>query len=100
MDGRQSAVALLAALIMVPRIGLAHPAEPARPVDPARYSGRWFEIARFPNLFERGPDCSAPTADFDTSADGGLKVVQVCRKGSPSGAPRTYRATGRILAPA
>lgn len=73
--------------------------EPVKPVEVARYAGRWFEIARYPNLFERGADCSAPTAEFGGESAAALTVVQTCHKGSPDGPVRTYRASGRVIDP-
>ncbi len=35
---------------------------PAKPVDVSRYLGRWFEIARYDNSFQR--DCEAVTAEI------------------------------------
>lgn len=52
-------------------------------VDLTRYSGRWYEIARFPNRFEEG--CFGVTADYSLNPDGSVKVVNTCRKGALSG---------------
>ena len=46
--------------------------------DLARYLGKWYEIARFPNLFERG--CVGVTADYSMRDDGKVRVVNTCRK--------------------
>lgn len=47
-------------------------------VDVDRYAGRWFEIARFPNNFERG--CAGVTAEYARREDGRLSVVNTCRE--------------------
>ena len=52
-------------------------------VDLERYVGRWYEIARFPNSFER--DCQAVTATYSKNADGSIKVLNACRKGALTG---------------
>lgn len=52
--------------------------EPAKPVDLKRYLGRWYEIARYDQLFERG--CEAATADYSLGGDGRINVVNRCRK--------------------
>src|SRR5271170_5696097 len=67
--------------------------EPTKPVDPRRYVGRWFEIARLPNKLQVG--CQAPTADWIKQDDGSFSVVQTCRQGSPSGPLKIWRAAGR-----
>jgi apolipoprotein D and lipocalin family protein len=79
--------------------GAASPPEPTKPVDLARYLGRWYEIARVPNQFEKGADCEAPTADYEQDPNGQISVVQICHRGSPSGAETVYHAAGHILDP-
>ena len=57
--------------------GIAAP-EPARPVDLKRYLGRWYEIARYEQRFERG--CEGVTADYNMRMDGTIDVLNRCRK--------------------
>jgi len=46
-------------------------------VDLDRYVGRWYEIARFPNRFQK--DCSGPaTADYALQANGRVQVTNRC----------------------
>jgi apolipoprotein D and lipocalin family protein len=52
-------------------------------VDIDRYLGRWYEIARYDHSFERG--CTGVTATYSKNADGSIKVVNACRKGSLTG---------------
>jgi apolipoprotein D and lipocalin family protein len=48
-------------------------------VDLARYSGRWYEIARLPNRFEK--KCAdSVTATYTLRSDGKVDVVNRCRK--------------------
>jgi apolipoprotein D and lipocalin family protein len=46
-------------------------------VDLSRYTGRWFEIARYPNRFERKCDSNA-TATYSLRSDGKISVVNSC----------------------
>ena len=47
-------------------------------VDLARYAGRWYEIARLPNRFQR--KCSSDTiAMYSLRGDGKITVVNECR---------------------
>lgn len=63
---------------------------PVPHVDLARYAGRWHEIARFPNRFQA--KCAAETtADYTLLPDGGIRVVNTCRKADSS----LTRAEGR-----
>lgn len=52
--------------------------EPAKTVDLQRYLGRWFEIARYEQSFQKG--CEGVTADYSLRDDGSLLVVNRCRK--------------------
>jgi apolipoprotein D and lipocalin family protein len=48
-------------------------------VDLARYSGTWYEIARYPNWFQR--KCSCDTgATYTLRPDGKVSVVNACRR--------------------
>ena len=77
----------------------AGPSPPTRAVDLPRYLGRWYEIARTPNRFEKGDGCEGATADYAQDAKGDMTVVQTCHKGSANGAESVYRASARILDP-
>jgi apolipoprotein D and lipocalin family protein len=44
--------------------------------DPARYAGRWYEIARFPVPFQSG--CQGAVAEYGPPADGVLSVRNLC----------------------
>jgi apolipoprotein D and lipocalin family protein len=68
-------VAVLAGLLAT--MPAAPPLETVRHVDLNRYTGRWFEIARYPNRFER--KCARDvTAEYSTKADGTIRVVNAC----------------------
>jgi apolipoprotein D and lipocalin family protein len=46
-------------------------------VDLQRYLGRWYEIARLPNRFQKG--CAGSTADYALREDGEISVINSCR---------------------
>ncbi len=79
--------------LVVALAALDTPRAPVRPVpevDLARYAGRWYEVARFPNWFEK--KCVAETtADYTLLPDGGIRVVNACRTADG----RISRAEGR-----
>lgn len=56
----------------------ARPLTTAQSVDLERYLGRWYEIARFPNGFEK--DCVGVTATYSRNTDGTIRVINRCRK--------------------
>jgi apolipoprotein D and lipocalin family protein len=48
-------------------------------LDLNRYAGKWYEIARYPNRFEK--KCSSDiTAQYSLLPDGKIKVVNSCRQ--------------------
>jgi len=60
-------------------------------VDLDRYVGKWYEIASFPQRFQRG--CTATTATYSLREDGEIDVLNECRKGGFDG--EQSRAKGR-----
>jgi apolipoprotein D and lipocalin family protein len=66
------------------------PLEVVGEFDLDRYLGRWYEIASFPQRFQRG--CVATTATYSRRDDGRIGVVNECRDGSFDGELR--RADG------
>lgn len=52
-------------------------------VDLKRYIGKWFEISRYYNKFQKG--CVATTATYSIREDGDIKVLNECRQESLDG---------------
>ncbi len=71
------------------------PLTTASAVDIDRYLGRWYEIARLPNSFEK--DCEGVTADYALRDDGLIRVTNSCRQGSPSGVLKVSNGRARIV---
>lgn len=99
-------VAVAGALLTAARLRSTHPVgnpavpQPAKGVSINRYVGRWYEIARYEQRFERG--CSNVTADYALRDDGKLQVVNSCRRSDGSlriarGAARTVSASNAKL---
>ncbi len=64
-------------------------------VDLGRYVGTWYEIAAFPQRFQRG--CTATTATYTLRPDGDLDVLNSCRKGALEGEERSARGRARVV---
>lgn len=64
-------------------------------VDLARYTGTWYEIARFPHSFQEG--CIGSTATYTLRDDGKIGVVNQCRKGSAGGELSSAKGTAWIV---
>ncbi len=47
-------------------------------VDLDRYLGKWYEIAKYPNRFQRG--CDEATAEYAKLPSGDIEVHNTCRK--------------------
>ena len=81
----------LAAVSMVDR---KDDLEVVQSVDLSRYAGRWYEIARLPNSFQK--KCAgAVTADYTMREDGKLEVLNQCRK--PSGEYAKAKGEAKIV---
>lgn len=64
-------------------------------VELGRYVGTWYEIASFPQRFQRG--CTATTATYTLRDDGDLDVLNRCRKGSLNGEEKSARGRARVV---
>ena len=62
-------------------------------VDPHRYSGTWYEIARYKNWFQRNCQ-SDTTANYSLRADGKIDIVNTCRE--TNGKMKTARGTAKV----
>ena len=73
------------------------PMQSVERVEIARYLGLWFEIARFPNRFEKG--CTGVTADYNLRDDGRISVTNTCYQGALDGAEEVAQGSARVVAP-
>ena len=64
-------------------------------VDIERYLGTWYEIARYPNWFQK--KCVAVTADYSLRDDGKIRVVNACRKGSLDGPVKSIEGKAWVV---
>ena len=65
--------------------------------DLDRYLGKWYEIARFPNRFEKG--CEGVTAEYALRADGKVSVLNTCRVGAPDGEVKQADGQAKVVGP-
>lgn len=75
----------LVGIVLASVVTMAQP-QPIRPVghvDLQRYAGRWFEIAKYPNRFQK--DCVSETsAEYAVRDDGRVTVTNRCRQADGS----------------
>ncbi len=67
--------------------------QPAKAVELERYMGRWYEYGRYEAAFQKG--CEAVTADYALTKDGGISVLNRCRKGRVDSKASITKAKGK-----
>lgn len=93
----------LAAAALASLCSFAVAAEPLQAIpslDVPRYLGTWYEIAKYPNRFQR--ECKSSTAaQYSRASDGTVTVTNRCRRadGSISEAVGTARQVGPATSP-
>ena len=63
----------------------------------AQMMGRWYEVARVPNVIQNG--CQAGASDW-VAQSWGFAVVQSCHKGGPDGPVSVWKAKATVADPA
>jgi apolipoprotein D and lipocalin family protein len=66
-------------------------------VDLNKYSGKWYEIARLPNSFEKGLICC--TAEYSLREDGKIKVVNAGQKEDEPGKYKSVKGKAWVPDP-
>lgn len=66
-------IRLLLFLLLSSCVSIPDGITPVTPFEASRYLGKWYEIARLDNSFERG--LSQITADYSLGTDGEIKVI-------------------------
>jgi len=64
-------------------------------VDLTRYVGTWYEIASYPQRFQKG--CTATTAVYTLRPDGKIQVVNQCHRDSLDGRETVARGRARVV---
>lgn len=80
------------ALLFLAAYSASAPIEVVPEVDLKRYAGKWYEVARLPNRFQR--NCAGNvTASYDLRPDGKITVLNACRE--RDGGIKTAKGTAR-----
>jgi len=66
-------------------------------VDLDRYLGKWFEIASYPAWFAK--NCTGVTAEYSRREEGGIRVINRCRKGSLDGKLKEANGRAKVVDP-
>jgi len=71
------------------------PVETVKFVDLSRYVGQWYEIARYPNRFQKG--CVGSRATYTLRDDGRINVVNACYDKSFAGTLRSAKGKAWVV---
>jgi len=77
------------------RAGETAPLQTVPRVDLARYMGTWYEIASYPQRFQRG--CTGTTATYTLRPDGSVEVVNRCARDSLDGRVTVAKGRARVV---
>lgn len=64
-------------------------------VDLSRYAGKWYEIAKYPNRFQRG--CDGATAVYTLRPDGRIDVLNRCIEDGSEGKEKSVRGVAKVV---
>lgn len=96
MTGLALAILLAAGILPAHAAGKQTPMQVVPSVDLTRYAGKWYEIARLPNRFQR--DCASDTsATYTLRPDGKITVLNQCRQSD--GRLKSAKGTARVADP-
>lgn len=71
------------------------PLQVVEKVDLNRYLGTWYEIASFPQSFQRG--CTGTQATYSLRPDGDIKVLNRCHLDTLDGAEKVATGRARVV---
>ena len=73
----------------------APPLQAVSGIESGRYLGTWYEIARYPNSFQK--NCEGVTAQYALKDNGRIAVTNTCAFGTKSGEPRIAKGTASVI---
>ncbi len=76
-------IALVISFMCMVTISKSQPVETVPHVDLKKYAGKWYEIASFPQWFQKG--CNCTTAEYTISNKGYVIVENRCNRDSVNG---------------
>ena len=85
---------ILIQMILPMNLSTAQPLQSVSQVDVNKYCGKWYEIASFPQRFQK--NCHCTTAEYTLTDKGYLSVENRCKKGSIHGKEVSIRGKAFI----
>ena len=71
------------------------PLETVASVDLEKYAGKWYEIALFPNSFEKG--CHCTTAEYRLTDKNYVRVINSCNENAVDGKRKTANGKAFVV---
>jgi apolipoprotein D and lipocalin family protein len=81
--------------LMLTSIAMSQTLETVPYVDLNKYAGKWYEIASFPQRFQKG--CNATTAEYTVTDKGFVIVENRCNKDSINGKPSYIKGKAFVV---
>ena len=78
-----------------PGAAAKRPLETVPHVDLTRYTGTWYEIASYPQRFQKG--CTGTVATYTLRSDGTVEVLNRCARDSLNGRVTVARGRARVV---
>ena len=93
-------ITLMALSMITPNISLADTKiepqlEVVSELNIDKYLGKWYEIARIPNSFER--NCVGVTAEYSMKSENTINVVNTCYKETLDGKKKSAKGVAKIV---
>ena len=76
-------------------VGNVHVPEPEKAVNLSKYTGLWYEVARYENRFEK--KCEGVTAEYIPRADKQISVINTCHKNTVDGPIDVAHGAAKIV---
>src|SRR5512143_3433653 len=93
MKSTLSILVVLLASAVPTGAGESKPVRVVQSLDLNRYMGKWYEIARYPNRFQR--DCAGSvSATYTLRKDGKVRVLNECKKAD--GKVKSAKGTAKL----
>ncbi len=82
-------------IILTVSIAKAQELETVKSVDLSKYMGKWYEIAAYPQSFQK--NCYGTTAEYIMTNHDYVTVINRCKKGSMQGKEKTVKGKATVV---
>ncbi len=86
---------LILVVLMTQQIYADKELQTVQSVELNKYLGKWYEVGRYPNSFQK--NCFKSTATYSLNEKGKIIVLNECKKGSPDGKYKSVKGKAWIV---